>query len=243
MKKSTLFHLNHFRASPPGPTNRISTLQLPNALFTAAKSALVSLQLTGFKCQGQVKPDLSRAYITIQPTEGEKVTIGLDSKQDFTNTKDFCKFIESKTNNLLEIKGNNIVPAATVKNYYFSPSLCSIFGLQQGLSYTGTLSNLEIDIFAQFRQIAIVCNELENNCFCNQSQFGVVAFVSLKLGKGGKILDCSIEATPGNSALQTIPNLSALSFQLISLSSPEVTLPLEQIKSLNITFKLNENFA
>ena len=247
MKKSTLFHLNTFRPSPPGQTNRISTLQLPNALFSGGRSQRISLQLTAFKCQGQIKPDFSRASITIQILEGEKLNFLLDSKVNFENTQEFCKFLESKTSHLLKFiksgDGFSAIPGENVENYYFSPSLCSVLGLRPGLQYSGKLANLEVDMFAQFREIAIVCNELETNCFCNQSQFGVMAFVKLKLGKAGKILESTIEATPENSTLQTIPNLSSLSFQLISLSSPEVILLLDQLKSFNLTFKLSENIA
>ena len=240
--KSTLFHLNQFQ---PSQNNRMTSLRLPNALFSGAGSGKISLQLTGFKCQGQVKPDLARASICILTSAGEQQTISLETKEEFANVKDLCKFLESKSNNLLEFKGNNtaidIIPASSVSTYCFSPSLSSILGLPVGVVHSGKLSSVEVDLFAQFRQLGVVCTELQNNSFCNQSQFGVLAFVSLSLGRRGKIAGCSIEATPSTCNLETIPNLSSLSFQLISLASPEVILPLSQINSLNLTLRLNEN--
>lgn len=241
--KSTLFHLNQFRT---GPNNRITTLTLPNALFSGATAKKISLRLTKFNCQGQIKMDLSRASVTIKTNDGETRSISLDSKQEFNNISEFCSFLGSATESLLEFKGSNpieIIPATQVDMYSFSASLCPILGLPSGAVHSGKLSDLEVDLFGQFRQLGVVCYELENNCFCNQSQFGVLAFLTLSLAKKGKITNCAIDASPSDCLLQSIPNLSSLSFKLISLASPELTLPLHQVNSLNLTLSLNENPA
>ena len=202
--------------------------------------------MTKFKCQGQIKPDLSRTSVAIKTNDGETRSISLDSKQEFKNISEFCSFLGSATKNLLEFKGHNpieIIPAANVDMYSFSASLCPILGLPSGAVHSGKLSDLEVDLFGQFRQLGVVCYELENNCFCNQSQFGVLAFLTLSLEKKGKIANCAIDASPSDCFLQSIPNLSSLSFQLISLASPEVTLPLHLVNSLNLTLSLTENPA